>query len=115
MWRMLDDPELREERHQELFKFVLAEWDTFRDFNLTFYGSGKEGIANFKARIEDPTFPESKKWIYLCCAPSVIEDPTEAEELVNLGLSMSDPFTREVAVTLLQRFFPDKGESGNGR
>lgn len=109
MWRILDDPGLPQERHRELFEFVLANWDTFRDFNLEFYGRGAEGFRNFRSRIEDPTFPESKKWIYLCCAPDATEDRGEAREMVNQGLSMSDPFAREVAATLLRRFFPDQG------
>jgi hypothetical protein len=110
MWRMLDDPQLPQVRHREFFEFVLANWDTFRDFNLEFYGRGAESFRNIRSRIEDPSFPASKKWIYLCCAPDAIEDRGEAKALVEQGLSMTDPFAREVAVTLLERFFPSEGK-----
>ena len=104
MWRMLDDPALPHQLHQEFFNFILAEWNTFTAFNRGFYGDGKQGIYNLLSRIGDITFPESKKWIYLCCVPAVVEDLDAAKALMTMGLTMNDPFAHEVATRLLQAF-----------
>jgi hypothetical protein len=105
MWRMLDDPNLDQAWHARFFEFVIAEWKTFRDFNQEFYGGGPKALASILTRLADATFPESKKWIYLCSAPEVIDDRAAAKALVTLGRSMSDPFARDVAEILLERFF----------
>jgi hypothetical protein len=56
-------------------------------------------------RLGDPSFPESKKWAYLCRVPQVAEDQEAAKSLVTMGLLMQDEFTRHVAGVLLDRFF----------
>lgn len=111
MWRMLDDPELPKEWHQRFFEFVLAEWETFRDFNLTFYGNSRAALGRILTRITDPSFPDSKKWIYLCCPIEVVDDQDAAKAVVFLGRSMTDPFAQHVAEVLLQRFYPSAKEA----
>jgi hypothetical protein len=110
IWRMLDDPELPQALHREFFRFLIDEWDTFVDFNRSFYGDGKKGVLSLLSRIGDPSFPDSKKWIYLCCVPSVIEDNEAAKTLVSIGFTMSDPFAHEVARSLLEHFFTVSGD-----
>lgn len=108
MWRILDDPDLPEEWHQRLFDFVLAEWSTFQQVSLKFLGTPQTVVVQALKRIGDPSFPDSKKWAYLCRVPEVAEDQEAAKALVALGLQMKDPFTREVAQKLLDRFFQTK-------
>jgi len=103
MWRLLDDPKLPVSRHREFFNLIRSNWDVFRDFNRQFYGPGTQATVDIKSRLEDDTFPASKKWIYLCCVAEIVEDKEEAKAIVNRGLIMDDDFTREVALTLLSR------------
>lgn len=109
MWRMLDDPELPQPLHEEFFKFILNEWNTFTAFNRTFYGEGEDGVYNLLSRLGDPDIAASKKWIYLCCVPAVIERSDAAKALVEMGLTMNDVFTREVAAKLLQGVVSEAG------
>ena len=110
MWRLLDDPNLDKAWHERFFDFVQKEWPTFRDFNRDFYGEPGKALASLLNRLADPTFPESKRWIYLCSAPEVVDDRDAAKAIVSLGLSAKDPFQRQVAQKLLKRFFPKKDE-----
>ncbi len=107
LWRMLDDPNLSREWHRRLFNFVLEEWDMFRDFNLMFYEGSLKAVSRILSRLGDTSYPDSKKWIYFCCVPDVVEDRRAAKTLINIGLSANDEFTREVAEVLLERFFSD--------
>ena len=114
MWRMLDikDSAFIEKWREELAEFVFSEWNTFRDFNLKFYGGPNQVISSMLSRFGDTTFPDSKKWVYLCSAIEVVDDPNAARAIVNMGLNMSDDFTRSVAGKLLKHFFSDKDGSG---
>jgi hypothetical protein len=108
MWRMLDNSGLSLEWHQRFLDFVLEEWEVFSSFNLKFLGRSQQGISNIISRLEDSTFPESKKWIYLCCVPAVVEDPNLARLMIRPGQSMADPFAQKVTRILLERFFSDE-------
>jgi len=108
IWRILDDPQLREEWHRKLFRFVLSDWEEFQKVSLKFLGTPSNVVQHALKRIGDTSFPDSKKWVYLCRVPTVSDDPDAAKALVNLGLLMKDEYTKEVAAELLKRFF---GES----
>lgn len=105
MWRILDDPKLPASWHNDLFQFTLAEWNTFQRVSLKFLGSPQDAVAEALKRFGDPSFPESKKWAYLCRVPGVAHDQQAARALVSLGLQVKDDFTRKVAEELLRRFF----------
>jgi polar amino acid transport system ATP-binding protein len=105
LWRILDDPELPGDWHATLFDFVFKEWDTFRKEQLMFWGMRKNVLEGIKSRISNPSFPESKKWAYLCCLPELAEDQKAAEGMIRSELDSSDAFTREVSRRLLDRFF----------
>ena len=61
-------------------------------------------VTNALKRLADPSFPESNKWAHLCHVPEVADDPVAAKALVRFGLFMKDPFTKEIAQKLLDRF-----------
>jgi len=105
IWRILDDPQLPEEWHRKLFRFVLGDWEEFQKVSLKFLGTPSNVVQQALKRIGDTSFPDSKKWAYLCRVPTVSDDPEAAKALVKLGLLMRDDFTREVAAELLNRFF----------
>ena len=105
LFRILDDPALQVEWHRKLFNFVLDEWEVFNQVQIKFLGSPENVISHVLRRIGDPSFPDSKTWAYLCTVPGLVEDKNVARALVGLGLNSTDPFTREVADQLLDRFF----------
>jgi len=107
LWRILDDPDLPTSWHEELFEFVMSDegWPVFREVSLRFLGTPQTVVLQALKRIADPSFPDTKKWAYLCRVPEVAEDREAAKALVTLGLSMEDPFARKVATRLLARFF----------
>jgi hypothetical protein len=112
---MLDDPNLPDAWHRRLFEFTVTEWSTFRDWNLTFYRDGKSALLDICNRLGDPSFPPSKKWAYLCSIPEVVDDPHAARGLITLGRSLEAPYAREVADTLLNRFWALPNSEGPSR
>lgn len=106
LWRILDDPHLPQEWHARLFDFILSEWETFKNEQIQFMGNPQNVIPRALRRIDDPTFPETKKWAYLCCVPEIAEDQAAAKALVGLGHKFDDSFTRKVAAVLLKQLFP---------
>jgi hypothetical protein len=106
MWRLLDDPNLPQEWHRRIYEFITAEWGTFSEFNRSFFGEGKVGVLNLLARIGDPSFPATKKWVYLCCVPVVIDNRDAAKGVLTLCQALDDTFAREVAEDLMRRSLP---------
>jgi hypothetical protein len=106
MWRILDDPKLPEEWHEELFSFVLREQDVFHAVSLKFLGTPETVVEEAHRRYEGPQFPQSIKWSYLCRVAGVAANPGEGRRFLEVALSSSDQFTRRVATTLPNRFYP---------
>lgn len=102
VWRLLDDPDLPREWHRKMFDFILQEPKTFDKVSLEFIGGQGKLFSYCLQRLGDSSFPESKKWIYLCNAAAA-EEPGLARALVALGRYLPDPFAREVAEQLLQK------------
>jgi len=111
IWRILDDPQLAEEWHRRLFRFVLSDWEEFQRVSLKFLGTPNTVVQQTLKRVGDPSFPDSKKWAYFCRVPTVSDDPEAGKALVNLGLLIGDKFTKEVAAELLKRFFGQAKET----
>ncbi len=104
MWRLLDNPSLESSWHQVFRQFVFDEWEVFQRFNQTFYGPPETAVGSLLSRILDPSFPDSKKWIYLCCAPGVTEDVEAARAVIRVGLLLPNSLTSDVADQLLRGF-----------
>ncbi len=104
MWRLLDDPDLPQLWHQKVFDVIRDDWETFRGVVLDFRCSQEDLIPSLLRRIGDPTFPESKKWIYACAATAAT-DRLAAMALISLFRSATtDSFAQEVADLLLAEF-----------
>lgn len=106
-WRLLDLPEISKEWKQRIFDYILAEWDTFNAVSSRFYAGADKIVEWTLKRITDPTFPIEKKWLYLCPLPYAASDKGAARAILALHLNDPDEFTRHVAKTLLERFFPE--------
>jgi hypothetical protein len=102
VWRILDDPKLPAAWHRRMFEFIEAELKLFGDVSIEFIGGPGKLFYYCLQRLGDSTFPETKKWVYLCNAAEA-EEPGMARALVSLGLYLPDPFAREVAARLLAR------------
>ena len=106
-WRIIDVEEISEEWKKRIFDYILEEWETFNSVSSRFY-TGADKIVDWTLkRITDPNFPTSKRWLYLCPLPYATSDKDAAKALIMLHLKDSDSFTRFVARTLLERFFPE--------
>lgn len=107
IWRLLDDPELPLDWHQTLFKYVLDHWDSWKRHSAEFEEPGpRETATVVESRLGDPTFPASKKWIYLLCLPDgLAADLEEARRIVERETGSSDNFRSHVAQEIARRFW----------
>jgi len=64
MWRILDDPALPGEWHQQLFAFVLANWTTFNNVSLKFLGDRETVVLEVLKRLQDRSSPPSKRFCW---------------------------------------------------
>jgi ABC-type methionine transport system ATPase subunit len=106
LWRILDMPSLPEAFKQELFDFVLREWEIFNRAAAKFLAKNASVIDQVRERLADPRWPH-KKWLYLCRVVQPEPDRTAVQQLLRQHLGDPDDFTQKVAQTLLQKFFPE--------
>jgi hypothetical protein len=105
IWRILDMPSLPNTVKQDLFDFILAEWEIFNCAAAKFLAKNASVIDQVRERLNDPRWPE-KKWIYLCRAVQPEPDRTAVRQLLlEHSNGRADGFTRHVANVLLHRFF----------
>lgn len=105
MWRILDAKKLPRAWHDRLFRFTLNEWDTFQKVSAQFIGPPDMILGQVLRRLGDPSFPDSKRWAYLCRLPEAAADQPAARALITIIQSSSDAFTRKVASALMRRFY----------
>lgn len=113
VWRVLDDPDLPDDWHKRLIDYLMSNWDAWKQHLSEFKEPGPEGmIAVIRGRLADPTYPSSKKWIYLLCLPDgLASDGQEAERIIREAAGSGEENIRLVAEALLRRFY-NCGESG---
>ncbi len=88
MWRLLDREHIDARLLDGFEKFISDNWGAFADFNRSFFGTSDVALGRLLLRLIDISFPTSKKWIYLCCAPTVIDDSRQLRTLLNAGESL---------------------------
>jgi hypothetical protein len=96
LWRLLDNPHLLLSLHKEIFAFIRNDWPRFFKAAGRWYGKPVNIIPGVRARLKDPTFPQSKAWVYLCVALSS-PDTESARQLVADYVQSTDSFLAEVA------------------
>jgi hypothetical protein len=106
LWRILDDPALPLEWHQEIFAFVMSEWPVFQDVCRKFLGEPDLFLAQALERYADPHIPESKKWSHMCRIQAAPLQRAAQLALLRLGAVNANAFTQRVAKDLLTRFHP---------
>lgn len=106
VWRVLDDPDLPEDWHKRLIDYLMSNWDAWKRHLAEFREPGPDGmIAVIRGRLDDPTYPSSKKWIYLLCLPDgLASDGQEAERMIRKAAGSGEENIRFVAEVLLRRF-----------
>jgi hypothetical protein len=102
LWRLLDDPQLPAPIHREIFEFIRNNWSRFLNVAGGWYDEPERIIPAVRDRLNDPKFPDSKTWVYLCVLASSPDKDT-ARELVSGYATSNDPFLREVASFCLAR------------
>lgn len=110
LWRILDDTALGPEWHAALFEFVLDQWDVFQAGARAFTGSSDEDILmRAFERFGDPSFPDTKKWAYLCTAAVAGNGRANAvRAILELGSHSRDGFTRQVSSIFRARLFEEQ-------
>jgi len=98
-WRLTDYDDLAEEMHKRIFEEVLKNFGYFKEQFIFFIGGEQDQVLDaVKQRLnQDPRFPGSKDWLYLCAACAALEPRRkELMALLEEHTSRSD-FTGEVA------------------
>ena len=108
LWRILDDPKLPMEWHETVFQFVLDHMGQFHAVSLRFLGTSEDVVESARERYEDPRFPTSKKWAYLCRVAGIAANKAEAKAFLQDALLDSHAFNKHVAQTLLQIYYGEK-------
>ena len=103
MFRLLDDPKLDILMHEEIYNFVMDNLDQWINQQVKWI-NGRDKIVEFaKGRINNPDFPETKNWVYLCDCLGA-SDKEGAKELVKRYIDSSASIVARVAKDLLENF-----------
>lgn len=107
IWRVLDDPDLPEDWHKRLSDYLMDNWEAWKQHLAEFREPGPAGMIEvIRGRLSDPSYPSSKKWIYLFCLPDgLASDGREAERIVREAAGSGEENIRFVAEALLARFY----------
>lgn len=100
--KLSDLPGLSQELQEELFAFIQDNWDGWTAAVEKWIGDRSGVLEYCKSRVENPRFPESKTWVYLCCTPAS-DDETAALEWVTSYEEDGDPFIERVASEVSRR------------
>ena len=105
LWRLLDDPDLPVAMHENLFRFVMADFMSFQNASAAYLGNPADILPAALGRIADG--PPSKRWIYLCLLPQYAENQHAVKGLLAVAADSADTFTAQVARTLMEQVFPE--------
>lgn len=101
IYRLLDYPDLEESWHRRLFKYIQENGDAWFAKVMEWYGERSIGVAKASARLVDPDFPESKKWVYLLQL-SRLATADEAVRLISPFRNSEARFVAQVADDLVR-------------
>jgi hypothetical protein len=97
MWRLLDDRSLEGSWLPVFRQFILDHWDVFETFNRPFFGPPERSLETLLSRLTNPRSPLTKRWVYLWCAPCVLDNQETVESIIRIGLLHNDPTMHTVA------------------
>lgn len=83
IYRLLEYEDVTGKEQDSFVKFIETHWSAWKEKIQQSYPTPQRILAGAQARLNDPDFPEWKKWIYLieiACSP----DSEEAESFLNI-------------------------------
>jgi hypothetical protein len=99
---LLNFAELPVELHDELFSFVLQNWEYIIANNVRWCEGAEYVLPKTRARLGDPRFPASKRWIYLVMAWAT-DDKVGLRRLMDEHESDDAPLVRRVVAEVRSR------------
>lgn len=102
MWKLLDLPDLDNHLHQEIYGFIKENWDAWLTKAVEWCGGKDKVLDVVIARLNNPSFPKTKAWIYLCNALGS-PDTRGVRSLITDYVESKDSIVSNVAKELLQR------------
>ncbi len=104
VWLLLDDPELGAPVRASIQSFVRANLPRFLNDVRSYFAIPEEIVPGYRKRLTDPTFPQSKKWIYLISA-CASDNASAVRELLEEYVTDADAEMRATAQEMLERTF----------
>lgn len=101
--KLADDPELPREKHEEFFAFIIDNWDDWITAVENWLGGRGKVLSYCQSRVADHRFPQSKTWVYICCAPASDDVGAAHQWVMTHVREDANPFTRRVAEEVLKR------------
>jgi len=99
---LLSYAELGESMHEELLRFTLSSWDQWLADAVN-WSNGQHSVIDYcQERLSSPNLPESKRWVYICCA-AASGDQAKTRALISNYVNDPDPFLVKVADEVLDR------------
>jgi hypothetical protein len=65
IYSLLNYSDLEEKYHMEMFEYLKKNKEVWKDKVIEWWRNSELVVENARNRLDDPTFPDSKKWIYL--------------------------------------------------
>lgn len=105
MWRLLDYDDLPVNLHRDIYKnFIVPNWDKWLPYIVEKFGGKEKVFPSCNKRLQDPAFPSSKAWVYLCVASGCKkEEMPEVKKMIKQYLSSKDSINSEVAENILKK------------
>lgn len=103
MWRLLDYDDLPVDLHRDIYKnFVVPNWDKWLPYIVDKFGGKEKVFTSIQKRLQNPSFPVSKAWVYLCVSTGCKDEhKAETKNMIKQYLSSNDSMNSEVAKDLL--------------
>jgi hypothetical protein len=100
MWRILDYEDISEEMHKSIYSFVRSNWEQWINYVVEKFGGKNKVLESCQERLQNPAFPKSKAWVYLCIAVGS-DNTVEAKNLIENYINSKAPINAIVAKDLL--------------
>jgi hypothetical protein len=100
MWRILDYEEISEEMHKSIYSFVRSNWEKWINYVVEKFGGKNKVLESCQERLQNPAFPKSKAWVYLCIAVGS-DNTVEAKNLIENYINSKASINTVVAKDLL--------------
>lgn len=101
MFRFLDLDNLPINMHNEIYNFVRKNWDRWLANQANWYGGKEKILSVCLDRLEGPSNPKSKAWVYLCIA-TLSPEKDKVKELISRYLSSKESINAKVAADLVK-------------